>query len=318
MKTLTLLLASGALLAVELLFVAALPDRSGIQRADYMMDSPSSIKARAILEGNPQLSKRVECPTIDCMLEGDAKCADEGCLGCGATYYCYDHDAAASGVKPPAPEKQCNGLGSNKYLTRNNIAQIIQEQFCKDQSVLSTLNSPSGSIWKTYDRGTNEEVNIGIEWQPGQQTKPDSSLCTRFLLGLVIDGCDTDNQNDPMNWKSGGSVQVDKMTYHVQPAVVRQPAPKSPGAGCSSTYDGLYDQHWIWGNGWGGYDWGSALEEQLKGCARLPSTFHVSYGLGGDGREWTAMVRTGIWQKGCVGHAIKSAGGPETKCTGTG
>jgi hypothetical protein len=219
---------------------------------------------------------------------------------------------------PPVPSKQCYGLGSNKYVTRDNVANIIQQQFCTNRDLLNAVNNASGSFWLTYDKGTNEEVNIGIEWQPGNQTIPDTDICIRFLLGLIIDGCDADDPNDPMNWKGGGSVHVGEMTYYANPAAVRQPAPKTPGGGCSTTWDALYDQVWIWGNGWSGYDWGSTLQTELKGCALLPNTFHFSYGLGSDGREWTATARTGIWEKKCVAGAVKAAGGPQTSCSGTG
>lgn len=59
---------------------------------------------------------------------------------------------------------------------------------------------------------------------------------------------------------------------------------------------------------WDSSDHGSALYGQLKGCAILPDTWHFDYGLGDDGREWTAKFRTGVFQKKCVGHAGNAAG----------
>jgi Alpha-galactosyl-binding fungal lectin len=67
-------------------------------------------------------------------------------------------------------------------------------------------------------------VNLGIEWKPGKQTKTDASLCSQFMLGLIIDSCDANNPNNVMNWKGGGSVTVDLMTFHIDPVATRQPA----------------------------------------------------------------------------------------------
>lgn len=77
---------------------------------------------------------------------------------------------------------------------------------------------------------------------------------------------------DPMNWKGGGSVHIGEMTYYVNPAVVRQPAPKTPGGGCSTSWDALYDQVWIWGNGWSGYDLRSRPNSKVAHCYQIHST----------------------------------------------
>ncbi|KAI0840949.1 hypothetical protein F5Y06DRAFT_308585 [Hypoxylon sp. FL0890] len=64
---------------------------------------------------------------------------------------------------------------------------------------------------------------------------------------------------------------------------------------------------------------GQELQNQLKGCALLPDTWSFSYGLGSDGREWTAKFRTGVFQKNCVGNAVKTAGGfKDFGCGGSG
>lgn len=65
-------------------------------------------------------------------------------------------------------------------------------------------------------------------------------------------------------------------------------------------------------------DHGDGLKKQLGGCALLPNTWSFSYGLGSDGREWTAAFRTGVFQKKCVGDAVKGAGAPNAGCSGSG
>lgn len=65
-------------------------------------------------------------------------------------------------------------------------------------------------------------------------------------------------------------------------------------------------------------DHGEGLKTQLGDCALLPNTWNFDYGLGSDGREWTAKFRTGVFQKRCVGNAVKSAGAPNAGCSGSG
>lgn len=75
----------------------------------------------------------------------------------------------------------------------------------------------------------------------------------------------------------------------------------------------------MWGKAWAANDWGDGLKDQLEGCALLPNTWSFEYGLGLDGREWTAEFRTGLFQRHCVGDAGKTAGAPsDLGCGGSG
>ncbi|RBR26811.1 uncharacterized protein FIESC28_00392 [Fusarium coffeatum] len=66
-------------------------------------------------------------------------------------------------------------------------------------------------------------------------------------------------------------------------------------------------------------DYGESLKAELKGCALLPDAWNFVYGLGDDGREWTARFRTGVFQKKCVGDAVGMASGfGEFGCEGSG
>jgi hypothetical protein len=123
---------------------------------------------------------------------------------------------------------------------------------------------------------------------------------------MVLDGCDGNNPANPMNWKGGGFVQVGKVRYRIDPKALRQPPPRTPGGGCSFTGNALADHVWIWGNGWENSDFGEGLKRNLRACGL--STFKFSYGLGKDGREWTAEADTGVFQNGCYEIAAKGAG----------
>jgi hypothetical protein len=59
-------------------------------------------------------------------------------------------------------------------------------------------------------------------------------------------------------------------------------------------------QTWPTGHVYGshrlGGDWCKALKNQMDDCALLPGTWCFAYGVGDDGREWTAKSLTGVFQ----------------------
>ena len=138
-----------------------------------------------------------------------------------------------------------------------------------------------------------------------------------MLLGKVVDECDSSPVDNPANWKGGGRVKKGEVTYDVSPVSLRGPYTTAKGGGCDSTYKVFWNEYVVWGNGWSANDWGKALRDQVDDCALFSHTWSFEYGTGSDGREWTAKFQTGIWQKGCVGNAIKEAGGTNA-CNGSG
>ncbi|KAH6679331.1 hypothetical protein B0J14DRAFT_686368 [Halenospora varia] len=164
-----------------------------------------------------------------------------------------------------------------------------------------------------------DDVSIAIDWSPSLDFKPNMEDCKKYLLDIIVDACDPNDPNNPENYKGGGSMKVGDVTYRVNPQALRQPAADGKKGGCSSTYKVLYNENWIWGHGFANADHGDALKHALGGCALLPDTWDFQYGLGDDGREWTAKSRTGVFQRKCVGHAGTSAGAPGSfGCSGSG
>ena len=219
----------------------------------------------------------------------------------------------------PAEQKTCRGLGSSKYVAREVLRHIIENKFCPDAVAQGTLDKDSGSIMRRYNEKTMEEAIIAIDYRPGLDFKLNQSDCVRYLLGDITDGCDGNDPANPENYKGGGSIRVSEVNYRIEPQTLRQPASKGKQGGCSTTWQALFNDNWVWGHGFESDDWGAALKAQLQICALLPGTWDFQYGLGSDGREWTAKFRTGIWQRGCVGHAGQRAGAPSGfGCSGTG
>jgi hypothetical protein len=147
---------------------------------------------------------------------------------------------------------------------------------------------------------------------------PTKEECEAHFMDL-IDNCDGNDANNPMNYKAGGLVTVGTNKYHITPEKPRQAASAGVKSACDSTYKAAFNDYVVWGHGWDSADNGQTLKQQVKGCALLPDTWSFAYGLGDDGREWTAKFRTGVFQKKCVGHAGKTASGMESfGCSGSG
>lgn len=233
-------------------------------------------------------------------------------------------DAPPSTAPPPTPqptgpkvEQKCAGLGSKKYLSQATLNGNI-EDFCK-QAVKQGVQDPgSGLLGRNFNAKTLDEVNIAIEWTSGDKVPFDETECNKRLKA-ISGGCDGNDPANPMNYKGGGTVSVDKTTYHIDPASSRQALPNTPGGGCDVQYKFIYDEFWIWGNGYASSDYGQGqdgLLKQLKGCDGLTG-WSFDYGIGDDGREWSAHGHLLIGKAGCVGRAIASAGGPKgVDCSG--
>lgn len=119
-----------------------------------------------------------------------------------------------------------------------------------------------------------------------------------------------------MNWKAGGTISVDNAAYRITPTSPRQQLPNKPGGGCDVTGKNGFDEFWIWGNGYATWDYGKregGLLQQIDGCKDLAG-WSFEYGLGDDGREWSAHGMLSNGEGRCLARAIKSAGGPEVNC----
>jgi hypothetical protein len=142
--------------------------------------------------------------------------------------------------------------------------------------------------------------------------------CALYLLGKITDLCDT---TSPAGFKEGGALSGvgGGTTFKIRPQTLRQSAQDGKKGGCDSTWQVLWTDDLVWAKAWETSDSGKGLQDQLKGCALLPDTWHFEYRLGSDGREWTVRFRTGVFQRGCVAHAGLSAGAPSGfGCRGTG
>ncbi|KAI1409240.1 hypothetical protein F5Y13DRAFT_203653 [Hypoxylon sp. FL1857] len=224
----------------------------------------------------------------------------------------------------PTNDLHCNGLESKIYMSADTLAGNIKA-FCQTAVAQGVQDKDSGSVFRNYNHGTLDEVDISVDWPSGVKIPFDETECNRQLKA-TSDNCDGNDPANPMNWKGGGTTTITstnpdlKVLYHITPKSARQALPNKPGGSCDVQYKFIYDEFWIWGNGYATSDFGQSgngLLQQLKGCDGLTG-WNFNYGLGNDGREWSANGHVLIGKAGCVGRAIASAGGPSgVDCSGS-
>ncbi|OJD27906.1 hypothetical protein ACJ73_00699 [Blastomyces percursus] len=197
-------------------------------------------------------------------------------------------------INSPTPMVQsCNGI-SERYVTQGTPKDIIKQQFCPRAVNLKLDND---MIEWLYNEGTPEYVAISVNWT----NKSDKS-------SFELDPHDCDRYLRKM-------LQVDGVTYAIEPLVQRQPAPKEPHGVCNVAHDDNYHHVVIQGNGWANFDWGKMLDDKLCDCALIPDTFHFTYRPGKDGSEWKVTMDTTTWREGYIVDAIKEVGAPnDFKC----
>ncbi|KAJ4188666.1 hypothetical protein NW767_011774 [Fusarium falciforme] len=213
---------------------------------------------------------------------------------------------------------QCNTLQADIYVERDDVKGLIENEFCPDATVRRDLQQDSFSISRTYNEGTPNKVTLSMDLETGSSVKHNGDDCIKYLM-MAVDDCDSSSEVNPANYKAGGLITIGGDRYRVSPGTLRSAAEKGKHAACDSAYKVFFNEHWVWGHGWASSDNGKSLQDEVKGCALLPDTWSFEYGLGDDGREWTAKFRTGVFQKSCVGNALKTAAGIDgVGCHGSG
>jgi hypothetical protein len=210
--------------------------------------------------------------------------------------------APAPAPAPAAVTLQCFGTGNSKYINREGIIKVINT-FCDEAAKQGTLDKDSGSIARTYNKDTPEQVDIAMDYKPGLNWRPMKDKCVEQMI-ITTDGCDTNSNH----WKGGGSRKDTDVTYHWAPSKSRSvPVEQAKvWGGCDGTTGGSYT---IWGAHWAADDFGSELLNNLKGKGISPTQWKFNYGGGDDHREWTAKFQTIIHAWPQVESSMESVGG---------
>ncbi|KAK7414076.1 hypothetical protein QQX98_007019 [Neonectria punicea] len=201
---------------------------------------------------------------------------------------------ACFGITPPEDNPgeyvECNGLGDDIYIERDDVDNLIQNEFCPSAGVKHGLKQHSFPMSHIYNEGTPSMVTLSM-YSDAEKTEQD---CVKYLK-MAVDGCDFLSDDNPANYKGGGLTTAGDATYRVSPGSIRAGAEIGKQAGCDSTYKGLFNHYWVWGHGWASCNYGASLKSGIKGCAPFPDTWSFDYRIGDDGRDWTARFRTGVF-----------------------
>jgi cation transport regulator ChaB len=89
-------------------------------------------------------------------------------------------------VQPAAVSLTCQGTGGSKYINRDGIINVIYK-FCEEAEKQNVLDKDSGSIARTYNKDTPEQVDIALDHKPGLNWYVFSPLLARRVV-LLRDG----------------------------------------------------------------------------------------------------------------------------------
>ncbi|KAF2734646.1 hypothetical protein EJ04DRAFT_602331 [Polyplosphaeria fusca] len=208
-------------------------------------------------------------------------------------------------------KKECNGQ-TREYFSRDPHYGHI-DGFCND-AVNKYEPGNSGKHEKRYYEGLPEEVKWNMQWQASGHEDAQTVLdkCISVFKDL-IDGCDT---NDHLRKHGGGFTWASngKQEYQFTIAPVRERPTRSRTPGkCDVYYKFLYDEFFLRGGGFAGYDYGQdQLLPKLRSCG-VVSEWKFTYFdelADDDDAEWEAYGRLpiGSQQWGCVRDAMQGAG----------
>lgn len=212
-----------------------------------------------------------------------------------------DTRAAVLDVEAPSCEVQddftCWQGEGNKAYSSADLLNEDYKTFCKG------VAKPSGeSGWssiKTFHKGTPDETQFLISLD-GTSTSFSESDCEKYM-STIINSCDGNDPDNPMDWKFGGQYKHGDWTYQVNPMNDNRhwPVPTSAGGVCHGWYHGIWSTYEIKGYGWLDSDWGQdSLLPHAKSCVGGGITdwqFTYFDTPDEDGYEWHAHFRTPLW-----------------------
>ncbi|RDL39487.1 uncharacterized protein BP5553_03827 [Venustampulla echinocandica] len=119
----------------------------------------------------------------------------------------------------PTPKLTCKGINNAKWVSHDAMAKGIKN-YCADAGKQGTQDKSSGGIQRSYNKGTNTEFRIAIDWPPGTDIGLTEADCNDKMKD-IMDNCDGKNPDNPMNWKHGGKIENGPATYQIEPVATR-------------------------------------------------------------------------------------------------
>jgi hypothetical protein len=186
--------------------------------------------------------------------------------------------------------------GARAYASAARLNEDYKD-FCAQ---VRRSSGPDGwSFSRVYHEGTPDETVFRISVRP-PSTNYDRNECLA-KMDRIINGCDGNDPNNPMNWKFGGEWVHGDYTYTIAPRKPNRhwPVPREPGGACEGWYKVFYGEYTIYGYGWATDDHGQqGLLKEARSCVGGGiSEWEFEYFKEADanGNEWKATFRTPIW-----------------------
>ncbi|AEO68674.1 uncharacterized protein THITE_2053289 [Thermothielavioides terrestris NRRL 8126] len=215
-----------------------------------------------------------------------------------------DLRAEVLGVKPPecvpVDKFTCwQETGSQKY-SNEPFLNAQKDDFCDGVEEGDRVNG--WSYAQSYGEGTPDETEFKVTLgKSGAGSDAFSKAECKDSIDRIINGCDGNDPENPMDWKFGGEWQRGRFTYQVNPSRTNRPwpVPTAPSGSCKGWWHGVWSSYVIRGKGWATNDFGrKALEPSARSCIGGGLTlwrFKYFDEPDDDGNEWQADFNTPIW-----------------------
>lgn len=236
-----------------------------------------------------------------------------------------DLRAAVIGVEPPACTIDsifsCHQKSGSKAYAHPDQLNENYKDFCKN--VVVPDNTKGWNYKRTYFPGTPDEQMFRISLSDAMIYSEKECLDS---MDRLINGCDGNDDKNPMNWKFGGIWKRGEYTYEVAPQKTTRPWPviQQPRGSCDGRYWVTHSSYSIFGAGFSGFDYGQqTILPSVKGCLGLGVSdwkfqyFDRPWSKGE--YEWEATFNTPIWViSRCFKNnkAVSAAGGWTNGCGG--
>ncbi|KAK5659398.1 hypothetical protein OQA88_1491 [Cercophora sp. LCS_1] len=155
--------------------------------------------------------------------------------------------------------------GSKKHATAARLNED-REHFCFHSDL--KWKPVTGGGWEVaqkYHEGTPDETEFKIFIDAASVTF-DAGRCNATMWAIV-NNCDGNDPENPMNWKFGGEWLRGGHTYSVTPTRNKRhwPPPKETGGDCYGWWHGFWSSYVMRGYGWTSWDYG---QNTLMGAAK--------------------------------------------------
>lgn len=176
---------------------------------------------------------------------------------------------------------------------------------------------------KSYHPGTPDEHSFHLELSSEASTFDKDECLESF--DRIINGCDGNDPENPMNWKFGGRYVRGEYTYEINVKRDNRPWPpiKEPHGDCKGWWKVFYSDYKLHGAGWSTWDSGEdTLRPSIKGCLGLGITawkFEYYDEPDEDGNEWGLSVNFPVFVRHrCFTNdkVAKASGGFTDGCGG--